>query len=89
MIKAEIVNKETITDSLQIPLDRADEIVREIRSREIPTNSVSNVMKWACFTEQLNNLNERVFALYIIGGDAFRHLTIDKLRGDGERRDEI
>jgi hypothetical protein len=72
--------KDCLHEALGLTEDRAEEIVKEVRQHEKPPQKISNTMKWACFTEQLNNINERVFALYVIGGDGMMNSMANDMR---------
>jgi hypothetical protein len=75
MIHIEVDNSaDTLHETLKIPEDRAKWIAKAVRERERPPyETVSDTMKWICFTEELNNMNERVLALYVLGGDGYRN----------------
>lgn len=65
--------KHNLPESLGLTDDRAREIFEEIKRLKRIQNKISDTLKWACFTEQLNGMSERVFALYVIGGEGYKN----------------
>lgn len=71
----------TMADAFNMTHERTEEIVTMVKSHE--KGKITNTIQWACFTEELRNLNERVFAIYVIGGDSsINHMM--KMIGGGD-----